>query len=112
MTRTFDVDQESEGQRLDRYLDERCPDLSRSRLQSLISLAHVVVDGAPGKPATRVRHGQVISLRVPPPEPTHIEPQALPLGIVYQDSDILVVDKPAGLTVGVGEGNSSSDATL
>ncbi len=95
MTLTFRVD--DGGERLDSFLAQRCPDLSRSRIQALTIEGCVTVDGGPAKPATRLREGQTISLVVPPPTPSKLTPQAIDLHVVYEDADLLVVDKPAGL---------------
>ncbi len=96
-TRSFTTD--IYGERLDRFLDRQCADMSRSRLQALIADGCVTLDGAPAKPAARLRPGQSVVLRIPPPKPSRLTPQHIPLHIVYQDADLLVVDKPPGLTV-------------
>ena len=95
MTLTFRVDEP--GQRLDTFLAQRCPDLSRSRIQALTTDGCVTVDGSTAKPAARLREGQTVSLLVPPPAPSALVPQAMDLAVVYEDSDLLVIDKPAGL---------------
>ena len=96
-TRIFTA--EAGGERLDRFLTGRCPDLSRSRLQTLITEGHVTLDRAPAKPASTLRGGEVISVTVPDRVETRLLPQDIPLKVAYEDRDILVVDKPAGLTV-------------
>ena len=96
-TLTFVAD--AAGERLDRFLSRRLPDISRSRLRSLIANGRASVDGAPAKPALRLRLGQAVALRLPPPEPSGLAAQPMPLRVAYQDADIIVVDKPAGLTV-------------
>lgn len=95
MTLTFRA--EEAGERLDTFLAQRCPDLSRSRIQALTTGGYVTVDGSPSKPAARLREGQTVSLVVPPPAPSALVPQAIDLDVVYEDSDLLVIDKPAGL---------------
>ncbi len=85
--------------RLDRYLALRCPDLSRSRVGRLVRQGHATVNGAPAKPAQVVRTGDRVTLVVPPPIPSALSPEAMPLSVVYEDPDILVVDKPPGLPV-------------
>ena len=99
MSRTLTFVADSAGERLDTFLAQRCPDLSRSRLRGLIAGGHVTLDGAPAKPASRPRSGQLVAVAVPEPVPSHLVPQHIPLNVVYQDPDLLVVDKPAGLTV-------------
>ena len=95
MTLTFRVDEA--GERLDTFLAQRCPDLSRSRIQALTTGGCVTIDGAPAKPSARLRQGQTVSLVVPPPAPSTLIPQAMDLPVVYEDSALLVIDKPAGL---------------
>ena len=106
--RTFTV--EAAGERLDRFLAGECPELSRSRLRGLILDGHVTLDSAPAKPASTLRAGHVVTLTVPDPVESHLVPQALPLTIAYEDRDILVVDKPAGMTVHPAPGHR--DRTL
>ena len=98
------------GERLDRFLSERCPSLSRSRIQALISEGYVSLDGKGAKPSTKVRRGQTVLLRVPEPAVSALEPQRIPLSIIYEDGDLLVVDKPAGMTVHPAPGHP--DGTL
>jgi len=93
------------GQRLDKFLADRCPDLSRSRIQGLIDDGQVKLTGSSPKQATRLKRGEIVLLTVPPPKNTHIIPQDIPLNIRYQDQDILVIDKPSGLTVHPAPGN-------
>jgi 23S rRNA pseudouridine1911/1915/1917 synthase len=87
------------GQRLDRYLVESCPDISRSRLVRLVQQGLVTVNGRQAKPASSVRPGDRVALTVPPPVEFALEPEPLPLSVVYEDADLLVVDKPPGLPV-------------
>lgn len=93
---TFNVD--ASGERLDKFLDRHCPDLSRSRLQALIAQGCVAVDGNAAKPSTRLRLRQIVELRIPEPAPSALTPQRIPLNIAYEDAHLLVVNKPAGLT--------------
>ena len=94
---TFDVD--AAGERLDTFLATRCGDLSRSRLQALISSGHVTVNGQTVRPSRVLKSGELVSLVVPEPEPSHIVATAIPLDVVYEDRHLLVVDNPAGMTV-------------
>ena len=110
MSLEITVADEAAGLRLDRFLAERCPDLSRSRLQQLIAEGHVVVDGATVKPSLRVQPGQQITVTIPEPVQSHLVPQDIPLTVVFQDPDVLVVEKPAGLTVHPAPGHP--DETL
>ena len=99
MGSALDFDAEANGERLDRFLADRCPKLSRSRLQRLIVEGFVTVDGLPAKSASRLQEGQRVSLTVPDPVPSRLEPQPIPLDVAYEDQDVLVVNKPPGLTV-------------
>jgi 23S rRNA pseudouridine1911/1915/1917 synthase len=87
------------GRRLDKYVAQMVPDLSRSRAQKLIEEGLVTVNGGNVKPSYRVEIGDLIAVRIPPPEPTEVKPEAIPLDIVYEDEDIIVVNKPAGMVV-------------
>ena len=98
---------DASGQRLDQFLAAHCPDLSRSQLQRLITDGHVTVDGGPVVAATKARPGQRISLTVPDPVEGDLAPEDIPLDVVHEDSHLLVVDKPAGMTVHPGPGHRS-----
>ena len=87
------------GGRLDQFLAAMISDLTRSRIQRLIEEGHVRLNEEYAKPAQPVKAGDHISIRVPPPAPIHLVPQNIPLNVVYQDEELLVVDKPAGMTV-------------
>ena len=96
--------------RFDRFVEARCPDLSRSRCARLIREGWVLLNGAVAKPSARVRAGDVVQVTVPPPVPSEMAPQPMPLPVVYQDGHVIVVNKPAGLTVHPGPGHP--DRTL
>jgi 23S rRNA pseudouridine1911/1915/1917 synthase len=85
--------------RLDRYVGELVPALSRSQVQRLILSGAVLVNGRPAQPGDRVRQGDEVTWELPPPVPSRLTPEAIPLTVVYEDEDLLVVDKPAGLVV-------------
>ncbi|MGA9350765.1 MAG: RluA family pseudouridine synthase [Anaerolineae bacterium] len=87
------------GQRLDKYIVNEISELSRSMVQRLIKEGRVTVGGEATKPSYPVQEGDEIVVRVPPPEPTEVKPEAIPLDIVYEDEDIIVVNKPAGMVV-------------
>ena len=94
------LDPASPPDRLDRALARACPTLSRSRLQALIRAGRVGVDGTIATdPALRVGPGARIVLDVPPAEPAEPRPETIPLAIVHEDEDLVVLDKPAGLVV-------------
>lgn len=96
--------------RLDRFLAGRRTGLSRSRLHSLIAEGMVNLNGTPARPAQRVRAGDRVTLTVPPPREPALAPQPIPLAVVYQNADFIVIDKPAGLPVHPGPGHP--DGTL
>jgi 23S rRNA pseudouridine1911/1915/1917 synthase len=100
------VEPASAGARLDRWLSERLPNLSRARLQALIRGGLVRVDGAVLKAAFRLRGGERIDVEIPPPPDETLAPEPVALSIVYEDDHVLVVDKPAGMVVHPGAGRS------
>lgn len=92
---------EAAGMRLDQFLADR-PELglTRSHAAKLIKEGRVALDGAPvGKAGTRVRAGQSVVVEVPEPEPLAAEPEALPVEVVYEDADVIVINKPRGMVV-------------
>lgn len=109
---TVTVPDDLAGQRLDRVLATLLPDLSRSKIQRLIAAGRVVVDATPAvKASLRVEGGRQIAVSLPDEPPAETpRPQALDLDIVYEDDDLVVVNKPAGLVVHGGAGHH--DATL
>ncbi len=98
---------EAEGERLDRYLVQALPDLSRSAIQRLIRAGAVTVGGRPTKPSYRVEVGDLITVHLPQEPPEQVEPEPIPLTILYEDEDLLVVDKPAGMVVHPAHGHTS-----
>lgn len=102
---------EDEGRRLDKFLAEKMPAMTRSAMQKLIADEHVRVDGViRTKTGYTLGSGQVISVEVPLPVATTVLPQDLPLDIVFEDSDLLVVNKARGMVVHPAAGNF--DGTL
>ena len=89
---------------MDAFAASRLPALSRSRIQQLIASGDLTLDGARVKPAVRVRPGARVDVRVPAPVPSTLRPEALALDVLYEDADLLVVNKPPGLTVHPGAG--------
>ena len=98
---------EEPEKRLDLYLARQEPDLTRSRVRRLLDEGYILVNGDVPKASRTLRSGDRISLIVPPPRPAELAPEAMPLNIIYQDSEVLVVDKPAGLAVHPGPGHPS-----
>ena len=99
MSRTLEYETDASGERLDRFLAGRNAGLSRSRLQRLIAEGHVLVDGLPARASFRLRAGQGVKVTIPDPAPSPLKPQPIPLDVVFEDQVLLVVNKPAGLTV-------------
>jgi 23S rRNA pseudouridine1911/1915/1917 synthase len=93
------VDAADAGQRLDAWLHAQLPAYSRSRLQGLIKKGHVTVDGAATRPHALTRADARVHVTCPPAEPVAIQPEAIPLDILYEDPDIIVINKSAGLVV-------------
>jgi 23S rRNA pseudouridine1911/1915/1917 synthase len=98
---------ESEGTRLDRFLASSLPDFSRSKIQRLVREGAVRVAGRPAKSNQPVKAGQDVEIDVPDPVEVSLAPEALDLAIVYEDGDIVVVDKPAGMVVHPAAGHAS-----
>jgi 23S rRNA pseudouridine1911/1915/1917 synthase len=95
------------GIRLDRYIAEECPELSRSYIQKLAEEGHITVNGAEVKRSSSLDIGDKVSIIIPPSVPPSLLAEEIPLNIVYEDDDLLVVDKPAGLTVHPAPGHPS-----
>ena len=91
--------------RLDQYLAAHLPELSRSRIQSLIKSGDVLVNGSPAKPKNPVSRGDSITVRIPEPEPAEAQPQDIPLDILYEDEDVVVINKESGMVVHPAAGN-------
>ena len=87
-----------EGARLDRFLADAMPDRSRVSLQELIREGLVTVNGRTARPSSPLKPGDRITIELPPPAPTAAVAEDIPLTVVYQDDDLAVIDKPAGLT--------------
>jgi 23S rRNA pseudouridine1911/1915/1917 synthase len=96
----------SEKGRLDRFLAEGVPDLSRSAAQRLIDGGQVSVNGEAAKASYKIRKGDHVVAYLPSGDPTELVAEAIPLSVVYEDSDLLVVDKPAGMVVHPAPGHS------
>ncbi|HEY0306862.1 MAG TPA: RluA family pseudouridine synthase [Acidobacteriaceae bacterium] len=103
--RSFTADSAASGMRLDMYLSKCLPDISRARVQLLIDNSQVRVDGKAASAKQKVRGGQAIEIEGEPrPEPLHAIAEDIPLEIVYEDDDLAVVNKPAGMMVHAGAG--------
>lgn len=98
------------GTRLDQYLAGQLSELSRARIQSLIKAGDVLVNGKCSKAKTPVEFGMRIEVNIPEPEPAEALPQDIPLSVLYEDSDVIVIDKESGMVVHPAAGNP--DGTL
>jgi 23S rRNA pseudouridine1911/1915/1917 synthase len=106
-TLTFNVEN-GPSQRLDKFLVDRLPELSRSRIQALIKDGFVTVDGDfPRKAGQLLETRSIIRVDVPDAKPSDLEPEAIPLDIVFENGDVLVVNKPAGMVVHPSAGHST-----
>ena len=104
--KSFVVAEPEAGERLDRVLARSVAELSRSRLKALIEAGAVTVDGHTIRdPNHRVNSGATIAVDVPPPEPAKPAAEAIPLRVIYEDDDIIVIDKPRNLVVHPATGN-------
>lgn len=104
------VGPEEEGQRLDGYIAGQLPQLTRSAVQKLLAEGNIQVQGTPAAKSLRVKEGWEVRVSLPEPEETALLPQNIPLDIVYEDDDLLVVNKPKGMVVHPAPGNP--DGTL
>ena len=101
------VEDGDRGARLDRFLSrQEDVEITRSQLKRLIDEGFARVDGTAARPARLLRPGQIVELRVPPPEPLSAEPEPIPIEIRYEDEHVVVVDKPQGLVVHPAPGHA------
>jgi 23S rRNA pseudouridine1911/1915/1917 synthase len=106
--RTVTVADDETGERLDRVLARHVAELSRSRLKTLIENGAVALDAHTIRdPARRVNSGETLSVNVPPPEPAKPAAEPIPLRVVYEDNDIIVIDKPRNLVVHPAAGHAT-----
>ena len=92
------------GKRLDHLLHQRLPEFSRSRIQEWIKAGRVLVDGRAARPSQAVRGGETIDVEPAAPPPLRAEAEDIPLRILYEDADVVAIDKPAGMVVHAGAG--------
>lgn len=105
-SRRLEVEEEHDGSRLDNFLTSLLPDHSRSQIQRLIKEGRVT-GPVSLRASTSVHTGQEFQVEVPPPVAATPEPEALPIRIIYQDEDLVVLDKPAGMVVHPAAGHST-----
>jgi 23S rRNA pseudouridine1911/1915/1917 synthase len=105
-TRHLVFDRGQPAERLDRFLADHLPDLTRSQLKKLIDEGRVLLDGAPAKAGGRLKGGESLQITLPAPAPAEALPQEIPLRVLYEDAHLIVVDKPAGMVVHPAPGHS------
>jgi 23S rRNA pseudouridine1911/1915/1917 synthase len=103
-TKLLTVLPEHAGQRLDRFLASHLPEMSRTRIQALVEQGRVFVDGVTKKTSQRVEPGATVVIQIPPPPVAGAQAEKIPLKILYEDDDIVAVNKPAGMIVHPGAG--------
>jgi len=107
MERRIELNVREGGARLDTYIAQIVTDLSRSMVQKLLRAGRISVNGKAVKASYRIEPGDAVTVRVPPPEPTQILAERIPLNIAYENADVIVVDKPAGMVVHPAFGHRS-----
>jgi 23S rRNA pseudouridine1911/1915/1917 synthase len=103
----IELSPEDAGKRLDHVLHRRFPQFSRARLQEWIKSGRVMVDGAARRTSYLVRNGETVDVRPAEPTPLHATPEEIPLTVLYEDEDLVAIDKPAGMVVHSGAGIQS-----
>ncbi len=103
---TFEVAAADEGQRLDRFLVEQMPETSRARIQEWIRGARVAVDGRAAKASVKLKVRAMVTVDPAPARPLRAQPEEISLDILYEDDDLVAVNKPAGMIVHAGAGRS------
>jgi 23S rRNA pseudouridine1911/1915/1917 synthase len=95
----------AEPERLDAFISRSVPELTRSAALRLIESGHVTVNAKQQKPSLKLKGGEEIFIEIPPPVPAQPQPESIPLEVLYEDSDVVVVNKEAGMVVHPGAGN-------
>ena len=104
---TFEY-QNNKPQRLDKYLVARLPEFSRSRLQQFIKNEQVLINGKPARKAGQsIEKGMILTVNIPPNTPSELQPEDIPLDIIFENDDLVVVNKPAGMVVHPAAGHST-----
>jgi 23S rRNA pseudouridine1911/1915/1917 synthase len=106
-SQTIHLSVQQAADRLDHWLAEQVPHLSRSQLQKLIRQDQVLLNERPARPSTTIQPGDLITLYLPAPAPTILQPETVALEVVYEDEDLVVINKPAGMVVHPAYGHTS-----
>ena len=107
MSDILKVADDSAGQRLDAFIAATVPELTRSAVQRLIEQGMVLLDGKECKASHKLSAGEEIAVTIPPPQPAAAAAEDIPLEILYEDADVIVINKAVGMTVHPGAGVSS-----
>jgi len=107
MNKVYNLIADKTGLRLDKYVSKKCSELSRTHAQKLIADGYITVNDHVAKVGLKLNIGDRVDIIIPPPAPSPLLPEAIPLNIIYEDDDLLVVDKPAGLAVHPAPGHPS-----
>jgi len=107
MTKVYSFIVDESGVRLDKFVGDRCLELSRTHAQKLIGGGCITVNGQAAKASLKLSAGDEVRVTIPPAPPSPLSAEEIPLSIIYEDDDLLVVDKPAGLTVHPAPGHPS-----
>lgn len=105
MKESFSVSADEDGERLDRFLASRLEESTRSQIKLAIDRGAAMIEGKIGRPGQRLRPGQVVEFDPPPPAPTKVEPELIDIEIAYEDEQVIVVNKAAGMVVHPAAGN-------
>ncbi len=107
MDKVYNFVADKPGIRLDKYVGEKCPELSRTHAQRLIAEGYITVNNRVTKAGFKLSVGDRVDIVIPPTPPSPLLPEAIPLKILYEDDNLLVIDKPPGLTVHPAPGHPS-----
>jgi 23S rRNA pseudouridine1911/1915/1917 synthase len=107
MGKIYNLIVNTQDTRLDKYVCQERPDLSRTKIQKLISEGYITVNDHVARAGLKLNLGDRVGIIIPPTSPNPLSPEAIPLSIIYEDKDLLVIDKPAGITVHPAPGHYS-----
>lgn len=105
--RILQIQVDRPASRLDQFLAQAIPDLSRSQLQKLIRQEKVLLANRPTRPGVAVQPGDLITLHLPSPEPAGLQAERVPLDVIFEDEDLVVINKPAGMVVHPAQGHTA-----
>jgi 23S rRNA pseudouridine1911/1915/1917 synthase len=106
-TEIFTYPSDSEPMRLDLYISSQLEGETRAAVQRLIEAGNVLIDGHPARASQKLKGGEQITVEIPEPSEAAPKPESIPLEVLYEDHDLIVINKPAGMVVHPGPGNSS-----